>query len=528
MKNPPSASVNPPTQTTQRVPMRSSKPGPGCGSGGGVAAVAPSASFGAASWLSAAGATASACSAAMRGDAAAWVCSSPSNAVSGGGPGRACSPVASIASSRARSMSALLKALRAKINATTAISSAKKSNGESNIKPPGDRSELKDLSHQIVIAVRPSAPPAYAQAGRRPLLQHLAAKSKQRGGPPAGLCRHHPGWFDQGAGFYQPAEILLVQMPPRNRFHGVLQFSECEFGWQKFKYHGAVFQFGAQPSHRGGQNSPVVEVHRCAEGGKRPARQCRRASVPSRLLDQSCLIEYFVTIEHALLVPMRALGAEIKPDAILAAERACRLRWLALSRPARQLWKDVALDHGGTRFPPVFPWEKPVPGLERRARRGRGVVGRARQRKIADRGDMRVGVAGLRMSAAIAEGIELLDIAEPQARLLFHPGAQPNLEGAVRDRVERPERKPGEFVAVAAGCGEDQRLVAFDRDDGGGQADFDRRQRPVAHLASVKGITRDRCGTAGLRPACCQVPSRRARAASAPRAPAPCPPGRQS
>ena len=68
---------------------------------------------------------------------------------------------------------------------------------------------------------------------------------------------------------------------------------------------------------------------------------------------------------------------------------------------------------------------------------------------------MGAGIARPRMPAAIAEGIELLDIAQPQSRLFFHPGAQPDLEGAVRDRVERAERKPGELVAVAAGCGED-------------------------------------------------------------------------
>src|SRR5258706_8478015 len=60
----------------------------------------------------------------------------------------------------------------------------------------------------------------------------------------------------------------------------------------------------------------------------------------------------------------------------------------------------------------LFRSEKPVPRFERRALRRRGVVGRPRQRKIADRGDMGVGVAGLRMPAAIAEGIELLDIAQ--------------------------------------------------------------------------------------------------------------------
>jgi hypothetical protein len=116
---------------------------------------------------------------------------------------------------------------------------------------------------------------------------------------------------------------------------------------------------------------------------------------------------------------------------------------------------------------------------------------------------MGVGVAGLGMPAAVAERIELLDITQPQACLFFHPGAQADLEGAVRHRVERAERKPGGLVAVTGGCGQDQRLVAFDRDNSGGQADFDRRQELLAHGAPLMGISRDRCGTAGLRPSCC-------------------------
>jgi hypothetical protein len=120
---------------------------------------------------------------------------------------------------------------------------------------------------------------------------------------------------------------------------------------------------------------------------------------------------------------MRAVGPEIKPHAILAAERTCRFRHLTLRGPSAQLGKNVAFDDLGPALPPVFPRKEAIPGLERRARRGVCIVGRAHQGEIADRHHMSSGVAGQGMPAAVAEGIELLDIAEPQPGLFFHPGA---------------------------------------------------------------------------------------------------------
>ena len=52
---------------------------------------------------------------------------------------------------------------------------------------------------------------------------------------------------------------------------------------------------------------------------------------------------------------MRALGAEIQPDAILAAERARGVGLLGLRRPAREFGEDIALDDAGPRFPPNLP-----------------------------------------------------------------------------------------------------------------------------------------------------------------------------
>src|SRR5690242_5041634 len=103
---------------------------------------------------------------------------------------------------------------------------------------------------------------------------------------------------------------------------------------------------------------------------------------------------------------------------------------------------------------------------------------------------MRPGVASLGMAAAIAKGVELLDIAEPQARLLLDPGAQADLEGAVRERVERAERQAGKPFTVARG--QDQRLMTLDRHDRRGQADLDRRQQLLAHAADITAVIRAR------------------------------------
>ena len=70
-----------------------------------------------------------------------------------------------------------------------------------------------------------------------------------------------------------------------------------------------------------------------------------------------------------------------------------------------------------------------------------GVVADAGQRQIADRNDMRIAVAGAGVSSAIAERIQLLDIAKRRAGLLGDPFAQANFEGAMPDRIETDRRE---------------------------------------------------------------------------------------
>ena len=49
-------------------------------------------------------------------------------------------------------------------------------------------------------------------------------------------------------------------------------------------------------------------------------------------------------------------------------------------------------------------------------------------------------------AAAVAEGVELLDIADVEAGLLLHPAAQRKLERAVAGRIERAERQAGDVA----------------------------------------------------------------------------------
>jgi hypothetical protein len=98
MKNPPSASVKPPTQTTQRVPMRSSKPGPGCDAAAGMSGIGG----GGAGWLG--GASASVVSILISSGSDGAIGASRTGI--GGGMDVVAAVDASIASSRARSMAA--------------------------------------------------------------------------------------------------------------------------------------------------------------------------------------------------------------------------------------------------------------------------------------------------------------------------------------------------------------------------------------------------------------------------------------
>ena len=111
------------------------------------------------------------------------------------------------------------------------------------------------------------------------------------------------------------------------------------------------------------------------------------------------------------------------------------------------------------------------------------VLGQPRQREIADRDRVRAGVARPGVPAAVAEGVELLHVADRERGLLGGEGAQPNIEGAVRERIERARRQAHE-VAAAGGGDQDLRRLVLDRHDRGDEADLDGRAEFRGHGGS--------------------------------------------
>jgi len=88
---------------------------------------------------------------------------------------------------------------------------------------------------------------------------------------------------------------------------------------------------------------------------------------------------------------------------------------------------------------------------------------------------VRAGFVRQLLAAAVAERIELFDIAEFQRRLRLDAGAQARLEGPVLLRIERPEGQGVAAIrAIAADC-KNAGVAAGNRDDRRIEADFDRR-----------------------------------------------------
>src|SRR5262249_23939051 len=128
------------------------------------------------------------------------------------------------------------------------------------------------------------------------------------------------------------------------------------------------------------------------------------------------------------------------------AERAGRIVARFALRPGLERRQDRAVEDRRRRAAPVLPGKEAVPRREPGAGRGerRAALGPAGEREIADRHRMRPVVAGNGVAAAVAERVELLDVADRKASLRLDPAAQADLEGVMRERIERARRQAGE------------------------------------------------------------------------------------
>lgn len=282
-----------------------------------------------------------------------------------------------------------------------------------------------------------------ACSGARPLPPHRLAEPVQPRRAPSSGDDHVTGFLDQVLALHHAAEIGFVQTGSGDRLDGPLQFEKGESLWQNLENDRPVLDFGAEPGRGGGEDPPVVPLHRYPGGERRG----RFSGITRRLCHQPRLIEQLIAGEDELLVPGQASLAETHLDPLPPLGHALGPQGEAGGKACGE-------------SPPfgaalILPGKIPVPVLPRRPRQRPALAG---QGQIGDGN-------GARPCRPVAVGkcVELLDIAEGMAGLRLDPGPQPRLQGAVPGL----ERARGQTRPLASG--EDARRVIGDRDDHGDQ-----------------------------------------------------------
>ncbi len=224
----------------------------------------------------------------------------------------------------------------------------------------------------------------------------------------------------------------------------------------------------------------------------RPVGARRRfAPIAHAFLDQARLVEQFIAVEDVFLVETAAVLAKQKPHALLAGKAAPTRRALgvlALLHEGAQARHDRRIDQRRLALPPVLPRKEAVPFAKAGARRrGEVVAVDAGEREIADRDLVRVPGICARMATAVAERVELLDIADGDAGLFGDPGAEADFKSAVIDGIEGTGRQRRAAAPRRPARHENERRVSAHCDDGGGQADLDghMRMESLFHDAAI-------------------------------------------
>src|SRR5690606_8426786 len=311
----------------------------------------------------------------------------------------------------------------------------------------------------------PSAP-RQAQPGARTLAAHVLAEPEELRRTAAGRGGEAARALDEPALLDEPAEVLLVEPQPDQRLDGTLQLRQRERRRQELEDDRAVRQLAAQPAERARRNAPVVvsERHTGAEIVRRLL-----ALVRVMLDDQYRLVHQLVSLEHADRIPRHRRHAARLADP--------RLPGLAAARPALELRHHLRLERIGPAVAVVLPREEIVV-IDPRGARRRLLL--AHEREICDREEPRVDVGP---AVAIAERVELLDVAELEPGPVLDPAPKSPLERHVGVRVERTrrDRRPPRVLQRD----EQPRSLFRHRDDHGLEAQRDHRSRTLRHLSIV-------------------------------------------
>ncbi len=335
----------------------------------------------------------------------------------------------------------------------------------------------KARSSRAVIMRRPAR-------SRRPGAGRSSSTSRRkrtsRAGRPPVAALIAAGLLDQPLLLDEPAEILLVQPHAGQRLDRALQLQQGESGRHQLEDDRPVFDLAAQPADRGREDPAMVGCHMLRRKRGRPAAA---RAVPGRAdaLDQARLRRGARSARGPAprSTPPRRKRGPTSPRAAAARPR---------SPPCLPIATSAALERRERRRfcrPPILPRKIAIPALPlclggagRAAPRAR-----ARDRRRSARGRARL--AGLD-AIAVAEGIELLDIAEPLAGLPFDPGAQTDFEGAMLD-FQRAGRQCLDRLRPDA-APSDARLVDRRRNDGRTQPDRQRCPATVSRGAIEAGF----------------------------------------
>src|SRR5262249_39547970 len=156
------------------------------------------------------------------------------------------------------------------------------------------------------------------------------------------------------------------------RLHGALQFGEGELARHQLEYDGTIFELGAQPRDRGGEDAAMIEAHRLAQPRHRFPRQRGLAAVAARFLDPARLLEALVAVDHLRPAPGAAAAREAYPHAPAPAERARRRGLGGAARPILEQRQHDLVEDVRPLLAPIFPREEAIPWFESGAGRAQG------------------------------------------------------------------------------------------------------------------------------------------------------------